>query len=164
LIAAKNLIKNISSRRDTIEKVVSAIMEHQIAFLQKGPGHLKPLVHHEIAEVTGFHESTVSRVTTNKYIQTSWGVFELKYFFVSKLKSDQELGDRSVDEVMRLLEDIITHENHERPYSDEEIVKKMESAGINVARRTIAKYRGILNIASSTKRKRLYMIKLEEPK
>lgn len=159
--AAKYLMKNINNRRNTIEKVVKAIMERQVEFLLKGPGHLKPLIHAEIAEQTGFHESTISRVTTNKYIQTSWGVLELKYFFVTKLKSEDSNDDRSTDEALKLIQDIITKENKEKPFSDDEIVKKLDNVGIKVARRTVAKYRGILGLASSSKRKRLYMIKKE---
>ncbi|HON78628.1 MAG TPA: RNA polymerase factor sigma-54 [Spirochaetota bacterium] len=156
--SARYLIKSISGRRDTIIKVVNAIMEHQIDFLARGPGHLKPLVHTDIAQQVGMHESTISRVTSNKFVQTSWGVFELKYFFVSRIKST-DTEDRSSDEVMNLIKDIIAGEKPENPFSDEEILARLNDAGIDIARRTIAKYRGILNIPSSNKRKKLNMIK-----
>ena len=161
LQSARYLIKNISSRRNTITRVVRSIMEHQKDFLLRGPGHLNSLTHVDIAQELGIHESTVSRVTSNKFVQTSWGVFELKYFFVSRLKS-AENGDGSSDRVLAHIRDIIGHENGSRPFSDEEIVKILAGKGVSIARRTVAKYRGILNIPSSSKRKKLYMIKSEE--
>lgn len=160
LQSARYLIKNISSRRETIQKVVTMIMSAQRDFLEKGPGNLKPLTHVEIAEALGMHESTISRVTTNKFVQTSWGVFELKYFFVSKLKS-QNNDEQSSDHVMSLLKSIVDSEDPLKPYSDEDIVAIFMKNGINVARRTISKYRGILNIPPSNKRKKINMIKSE---
>jgi RNA polymerase sigma-54 factor len=156
--SARNLIKNISNRRDTIIRVVRMIMEHQRDFLIKGPGHLKPLTHLDIAGELGLHESTISRVTSSKFIQTDWGVFELKDFFVSRLKS-QDSSEHSSDEVMNLIKDIIAHEDPRKPLSDGEILKRLEKAGIVIARRTIAKYRGLMDIPASTKRKKLNMIK-----
>ncbi len=152
--SARYLVKNIESRRDTILKVVRAIMSHQVNFLIKGPGNLKPLVHAEIARETGRDESTISRVTSGKFVQTGWGVFELRYFFVSRLKSGGN-EDRSSDEAMNLIKDIISGENPEAPYSDEEIQVKLQKSGIEIARRTIAKYRGQLNIPPSNRRKKL---------
>ncbi|MCU0847258.1 MAG: RNA polymerase factor sigma-54 [Spirochaetes bacterium] len=160
--SARYLIKNISSRRNTIRKVVYAIMDRQMQFLVKGPGNLNPLTHLEIAQEVGMHESTVSRVTTNKYVQTGWGVFELKDFFVSRLKSGGTDDDRSSDQAMSLIKDIIAYENPESPFSDEEIAERLEKAGVSAARRTIAKYRGILNIPSSNRRKKINLIKSEE--
>jgi RNA polymerase sigma-54 factor len=156
--SARNLIRNISSRRDTIIRVVRAIMEHQRNFLIKGPGHLKPLTHLDIADEVGLHESTVSRVTSSKFLQTNWGVFELKYFFVSRLKSYNS-SDHSSNEVMNLIKDIIMNEDPAKSLSDGEILKRLQDSGINLARRTIAKYRGLLHIPSSNKRKKLNMIK-----
>lgn len=161
LQSARYLIKNITSRRDTIIKVVKAIMEHQSGFLRKGPGHLKPLTHIEIAQEIGMHESTVSRVTSNKFVQTSWGVFELKYFFVSRLKTSNKSEEPSSDNAMKLIKDIISGENPVHPFSDEEIVDMLMKTGITVARRTIAKYRGILNIPSSTRRKKINLLKVK---
>jgi RNA polymerase sigma-54 factor len=156
--SARNLIRNISSRRDTIVRVVKAIMDHQRNFLIKGPGHLRPLTHLDIADEVGLHESTVSRVTSSKFVQTNWGVFELKYFFVSRLKSYNS-NDHSSNEVMNLIKDIITNEDPSKPLSDGEILKRLQNSGINLARRTIAKYRGLLEIPPSNKRKKLNMIK-----
>ncbi|MCP4134650.1 MAG: RNA polymerase factor sigma-54 [bacterium] len=164
LQSAKLFIKNISSRRDTIIKVVTAIMDHQKDFLRKGPGHLTSLTHLDIADLTGVHESTVSRVTSNKFVQTGWGVFELKYFFVSRIKSNTSYvaNEKSSDEIKGLIQELVEKEDPENPLSDNEIVVILSKSQIPVARRTVAKYRGILNIPSSNKRKKLNMIKSEE--
>ncbi len=161
LHSARALVKNISSRRETISKVVHSIMDHQKEFLVKGPGHLRYLTHHDIAEEVGVHESTVSRVASNKFVQTSWGAFELKYFFVSRLKtpSADENDDQSSDRVKGMIQQIISNENPEKPCSDEEIVGLLKNNGITAARRTVAKYRESLSIPSSSKRKRINMIK-----
>lgn len=161
LQSAKSFLKNISTRRETIFKVAVAIMERQREFLEMGPGHLKYLTHHDIAEETGVHESTVSRVSAGKYVQTSWGVFELKYFFVSKIKTAQknEEGNNSSDRVRGLLLEIIASENPENPFNDEELVVILKERGVAVARRTIVKYRDMLNIPSSNMRKKINMIK-----
>jgi RNA polymerase sigma-54 factor len=160
--SARYLVRNISNRRNTILRVVGRIMEHQRVFLERGPGHLKPLTHGEVAKEVGLHESTVSRVTSNKYVQTVWGVYSLKYFFVSKLKSSCGGDGASSDAVMNLIKDIIERESVKRPYADEEIVKILGKAGMKVARRTVAKYRGILGIPPSGKRKKINKIKPEE--
>ncbi|MGL4369808.1 MAG: RNA polymerase factor sigma-54, partial [Spirochaetota bacterium] len=157
--SARMLQRNIYGWRETIEKIVIAVMRHQIEFLEHGPGHLKPLTHALVAEQAQCHESTVSRATTNKFIQCSWGIFELKEFFVSKIKSDEE--GRSSDEVLCLIRDIVAGERTQSPYSDDEIVGLLERSGVTVARRTVAKYRDILNIPSSGKRKRLNILKAE---
>jgi RNA polymerase sigma-54 factor len=160
--SARYLVKNIANRRATILRVVESIMKHQREFLGRGPGHLHPLTHSEVARELGLHESTVSRATSNKYVQTSWGVFDLKYFFVSRLKAGGNSAEVSSDEAMNLIRDIIERENAERPYSDEEIVKILGKAGMHVARRTVAKYRGILNIPTSGRRGKINKIKTEE--
>jgi len=161
LQGAMALLKNISSRRDTILKVTSAMMMNQKEFLQKGPGHLKYLTHHDIAAEVNVHESTVSRVSSGKYLQTPWGVFEMKYFFVSRLKNPGENNDddQSSDKVKGMIQEIINSENPDNPVSDEEVVNLLKEKGITVARRTIAKYRDILNIPASNKRKKINMIK-----
>ncbi len=156
--SARFLVESISNRRETILKVVKAIMEYQRGFLIKGTGYLKPLVYAEIAKETGMHESTVSRVANNKYVQTPWGIFELKDFFVSKLKSINETSHSS-DEVITLIKDIIEKEDPRSPLTDEEIVNILKEKNINIARRTIAKYRGILNISSSGIRKKINILK-----
>ena len=160
--SARYLMKNIATRRNTILRVAGSIMKRQKEFLERGPGHLKPLTHGEVAKELNIHESTVSRVTSNKYVQTSWGVFDLKYFFVSRLKSADGCQDSSSDEVMNLIRDIIVRENVSEPYSDEAIVRVLGKAGVTVARRTVAKYRGILNIPPSNMRKKINKIKPEE--
>jgi RNA polymerase sigma-54 factor len=161
LQSAKALIKNIEGRRETIIKVVSSVMKHQREFLEKGPGNLKYLTHHDVASEVEVHESTVSRVCSSKYVQTSWGTFELKYFFVSRLKSsgEDEDEDQSSDRVKGLLQSVIAGEDPEKPYSDEELVILLKEKGVTVARRTVAKYRDVLNIPSSSKRKKINMIK-----
>lgn len=157
--SARTLQRNIAGWRETLEKIVLAVMQFQRDFLEKGPGHLKPLTHAFIAEQAGCHESTVSRAAANKFIRCSWGTFELKDFFVSRIRSDEE--GRSSDEVLSLIREIIAGEEAGSPYSDDEIVGLLESSGVTVARRTVAKYRDILSIPSSGKRKRLNILKAE---
>ena len=158
--SAKNLMKNISTRRDTISKVVTAIMEQQKDFLSNGVGHLKPLTISKIAESVNLHESTVSRVVNGKFVQTDWGIYELKYFFVSKLKSLND-EEHSSEEVMVKIKQIINNENPVKTLTDEEILNELKKTGIQIARRTISKYREVLNIPSSVKRKRLNMMNSE---
>ncbi len=157
--SARQLMRNIQGRRDTIEKVVKAVMQHQGAFLEKGPGHLKPLTYAQIAEIAQCHESTVSRVSSNKSIRCQWGTFELRYFFASKIRSSSE--GHSSDEALSLIRDVVSRENPESPLSDDEIAEYLHEAGVSVARRTIAKYRDILSIPASSKRKRLNLLKAE---
>jgi RNA polymerase sigma-54 factor len=157
--SARVLQRNIAGWRETLQKVILAVMQSQKEFLEQGPGHLKPLTHSFIAEQAGCHESTVSRAATNKFIRCSWGTFELKDFFVSRIRSDED--GRSSDEVLSLIREIIAGENAASPYSDDEIVGLLESSGVTVARRTVAKYRDILSIPSSGKRKRLNILKAE---
>lgn len=161
--SAKYLIKSIAGRRETILNVVTAIMEHQREFLGGGIGHLKPLIYADIANTVGMHESTISRVANNKFAQTPWGIFELKYFFVSRVKSSDN-EEHSSDEAMNLITHIIAEENPVHPISDGDILEKLRDKGINLARRTVAKYRSILNIPSSSMRKKLNIIKHEENK
>ncbi|HEY1406937.1 MAG TPA: RNA polymerase factor sigma-54 [Spirochaetota bacterium] len=158
--SAKQLMRNIQGRRETIEKVVRAVMQHQGAFLEKGPGHLKPLTYAQIAEIAKCHESTVSRVSSNKFMRCQWGTFELRYFFASKVGTGSD--ERSSDEALSLIRDIVAREKSESPLSDDEIAEYLRGAGVNVARRTIAKYRDILHIPSSNKRKRLNLLKAED--
>ena len=162
LQSAMALLKNISSRRNTILKVTTAIMMNQKDFLEKGPGNLKYLTHHDISDEVNVHESTVSRVSSGKYIQTPWGVFEMKYFFVSRLKNAGDKNndnDQSSDKVKGMIYEIISSEDHNNPLSDEEVVNILKEKGVVVARRTVAKYRDILNIPASSKRKKINMIK-----
>lgn len=158
--SARYLMRNVSNRRDTIVRVVAAIMQHQSDFLMRGPGHLMPLTHTEIAGEVGMHESTISRVTSNKFVQTAWGVYELKYFFVSKLRSSND-EQYSSEKVISLIKDIVAAEDPLNPLSDDAILAKLQKLGIILSRRTIAKYRGIVHIPPSNKRKKLNMIKSE---
>lgn len=157
--AAKQLMKNITGRRDTIEKVVRTVMQHQIEFLEKGPGHLKSLTCAQVAEIVQCHESTVSRVSSGKYLQCPWGTFEIKSFFVSKLGTEED--DKSSDEALSRIGKIVAEEDPKSPLSDDAIAEILLKEGVTVARRTVSKYRDILNIPSSSKRKRLHILKSE---
>jgi RNA polymerase sigma-54 factor len=152
LRAAQWLVKNIQQRKETIQKVAENIVHVQKDFFDKGVAHLKPLTLKEIAERIGMHESTVSRVTTNKYMETPRGIFELKYFFSSGIEgSDGEsTSSTSVKEMIRLL---IENENKRKPLSDQKITELLNRRGLNIARRTAAKYREELGILSSKYRR-----------
>jgi len=156
--SGRTFIHNISQRRNTILKVVTSIVKYQRGFIEKGPGHLQPLTHLDIAQDISMHESTISRVCSNKYVQTKWGLFELKEFFVSRLKNE----DISSDEIKHKLKSIISKEDSEKPYSDEELSDILLKEGYTVPRRTVAKYRDSIEIPSSHMRKKLNMIKTEE--
>ncbi len=158
--SARSLLRSISSRRDTIARVVAVVMRRQAEFLLKGPGNLRPLTHTEVADELGLHESTVSRTSSNKFVQTPWGVFELKYFFASRIRSGDP-DDYSSDMIMSLVREIIAGEDALSPLNDDEILALLEKRGIRLARRTIAKYRGILRIPPSNKRKKLNMLRSE---
>ncbi len=149
------LIKSIYNRQKTILKVTKSIVEKQRDFFDFGVEYMKPLILKDIAEELGIHESTVARVVKNKYMQTPRGVFELKYFFSSKLATSSGI-DVSAMAVKEKIKKIITNENRQKPYSDSEIVKILKSQGIKIARRTVAKYREELGIESSSKRKIYY--------
>jgi RNA polymerase sigma-54 factor len=155
LKSAAWLIKSIHQRQRTIYRVTSSIVHFQREFLDKGITHLKPLVLRDVAEDIQMHESTISRVTTNKYVHTPQGVFELKYFFNSAI---QCLDGESVssETVKDHLKNIIKSENRARPYSDQEIAEMLKQHNIDVARRTVAKYREALGILPSRKRKNPY--------
>jgi RNA polymerase sigma-54 factor len=151
--SARWLIESIERRRVTIMRVTESIFEVQRDFLEKGPTYLKPLTLREIADDLGVSESTVSRVTRNRYVQTPRGVFELKYFFNSSL-STKSGGMTSSLSVKEIIKNIVDEEDPEKPLSDEDIRVRLSQKGIKIARRTIAKYRDELNIPSSTKRKK----------
>ncbi|HWP46964.1 MAG TPA: RNA polymerase factor sigma-54 [Candidatus Limnocylindrales bacterium] len=147
------LIRSIEQRKRTIYKVGKSIIKFQSEFLDHGISHLKPLVLRDVAEDISMHESTVSRVTTNKYMHTPRGIFELKFFFHSGL-SRTSGNDISSIAVKEKIKNIILNEDTANPYSDKEILDLLKKDGIEIARRTIAKYREDLNIPSSVKRKR----------
>ncbi len=149
------LIKSIHNRQKTILKVARSIVEKQRDFFDFGVEYMKPLTLKDVADELGIHESTVARVVKNKYMQTPRGVFELKYFFTSKLSTSSGI-DVSAMAVKEKIKKIIENENRKKPYSDSEIVKILKSQGIKIARRTVAKYREELGIESSSKRKIYY--------
>jgi RNA polymerase sigma-54 factor len=149
------LIKSIHQRQKTIYRVTESIFKFQRDFLEKGVEHLKPLVLRDVAEDLGFHESTISRVTTNKYVNTPRGVFELKYFFDSPINRFQ--GDSlSSESVKNRIKNIIGGEDPKKPLSDQKIVEILQGSNINIARRTVAKYREILGLGSSAERKEMF--------
>jgi len=149
---ARWFIKSLTSRNDTLLKVARNIVDRQRAFFDHGPEAMKPLVLHDIAEAVSMHESTISRVTTNKYMLTPRGMFELKYFFSSHVGTTDG-GTCSATAIRSLIQKIVDQEPGNKPVSDSKIAKLLEDQGINVARRTIAKYRESMNIPPSNLRK-----------
>ena len=151
---ARWFLKSLQSRNETLMKVASKIVEHQRGFLDYGEEAMKPLVLHDIAEAIDMHESTVSRVTTQKYMHTPRGIYELKYFFSSHVATASG-GECSSTAIRALIKKLIAAENPRKPLSDSKITNLLEEQGIKVARRTIAKYRESLVIPPSNERKRL---------
>ena len=135
-------------------KVATKIVEYQRGFLEYGEEAMKPLVLHDIAEAVGMHESTISRVTTQKYMHTPRGIFELKFFFSSHVSTDTG-GECSSTAIRALIKKLVAAENPRKPLSDSKITDLLGEQGIQVARRTIAKYRESLVIPPSNERKRL---------
>lgn len=150
---AKWLIKSLKERSITIIRVSRAIMKSQNEFLEKGKLFLKPLVLKKIAEELDLHESTISRVTTNKFISTPHGIFELKYFFGSSIKTNSG-NDLSSKAILFRIKELIKNESTNHPYSDEQLSILLKKEGIQIARRTIAKYRIALKILPSNQRKK----------
>ncbi|TGK35047.1 RNA polymerase sigma-54 factor [Leptospira gomenensis] len=152
--SAEWLIRSVNQRRQTLFKVTSAIIEMQTEFFRKGIQFIKPLTLKDIAEKLDMHESTVSRITSNKYVQTSRGILELKWFFSSGVKS-AEGGIESSKKIHDLIRNLVKEEKSENPLSDQEIVEAIGKQGIEIARRTVAKYRKILKILPSNQRKKV---------
>ena len=150
---ARWLIKSLESRAETLLKVAEAIVRRQSAFLDYGPEAMQPLVLREVAEEVGMHESTISRVTTRKYIHTPRGTYELKYFFSSGV-STEDGGSASATAIQAMLRKLVDHEDPRKPLSDQALAEELHNKGIQVARRTVAKYREILRIPSSSERQR----------
>ena len=149
---ARWLIRSLEIRNETLMKVATCIVARQTEFLEHGDEAMKPMVLRDVAEEIGMHESTISRVTTNKYMHTPRGVFEFKYFFSSHLSSvDGE--DQSSTSVRAKIRKLIGAENAAKPLSDSKIAKMLADDGISVARRTVAKYREAMNIESSSERR-----------
>lgn len=150
---ARWLIKSLESRAETLLKVAEAIVRRQSAFLDYGPEAMHPLVLREVAEEVGMHESTISRVTTRKYIHTPRGTFELKHFFSSGV-STEDGGSASATAIQAMLRKLIDAEDPRKPLSDQAIAEELHRKGIQVARRTVAKYREAMRIPSSSERQR----------
>jgi len=151
---ARWFLKSLLSRNETLMKVSTKIVEHQRGFLEQGEIAMRPLILSEIAEQVEMHESTISRATTNKYMHTPRGVFELKYFFSSHV-SNEDGSEHSSTAIRALIKKLVSEEDPRKPLSDAKIVTLLADEGITVARRTIAKYRDVLNIPPSNERKRL---------
>ena len=155
LKSARFLIKSIEQRQRTIYKVAESIVKHQIDFFRKGKNFLKPMVLRDIATDVELHESTISRVTTNKYIHTPRGLYELKYFFNSGISGED--GDFVASNSIKLkLKSLIENEDPKKPFSDHKLVEILKSKGVFIARRTIAKYREHMKILPSRKRKKFF--------
>ena len=149
------LIKSIHQRQRTIYKVTKSIVKFQKDFFDRGIDYLMPLVLRDVAEDIEMHESTISRVTTNKYVQTPQGLYELKYFFNSSINTTG--GDFIASEsVKSRIKEIVAEENPKKPFSDQKIVELLEKRGISIARRTVTKYREMIGIRSSSERKCLF--------
>lgn len=155
LDSADFLIRSIYKRQRTIHKVMEALLRRQRRFFDDGAEHLVPLVLREIADEIGVHESTVSRVTSNKYVQCPHGIFELKYFFSAGIQRTNG-SDLAAEAVKEKLRKLISEEDCKRPLSDSALVKLLGADGICIARRTVAKYREALGILSSTQRKQVF--------
>ncbi|MFZ3101092.1 MAG: RNA polymerase factor sigma-54 [Desulfitobacteriaceae bacterium] len=151
LNSAAWLIRSIEQRRRTLYKVARAIVRWQTPFLRQGIAYLKPLTLRDIADDVGVHESTVSRATSNKYVQTPRGVFQFKFFFANGLGQEEGITTAGVKQVLR---DIIASEDSKNPYSDQKLTLLLKEQGMEISRRTIAKYRDELRIPATTVRKR----------
>ena len=151
---ARWFIKSLQSRSETLLRVATCIVERQRAFLEYGEEAMKPMVLHDVAETLGMHESTISRVTTRKYMHTSRGIFELKYFFSSHLSTSHG-GEASSTAIRALIKKLIGAEAPKKPLSDSKISSLLSEQGIKIARRTVAKYRESMAIPPSNERKRL---------
>lgn len=149
------LIKSIQQRQRTIYKVTESIVRHQTDFFEKGPAFIRPMILKDVANDIGMHESTVSRVTTSKYVHTPRGIFELKYFFNSGISKTD--GDSLASESVKLkIKALVDKESVKNPLSDQKIVELLKKEGIQIARRTVAKYREMLKILPSSKRKKYF--------
>lgn len=157
LRAAQWVIRSIEQRNRTIVKVVSSIVKFQEQFFEHGVQHLKPLVLKQVAEDIGMHESTISRVTANKYMYCPQGMLELKFFFNAGLqRTDEPSGMHSSVSVRDMIKNMVAEEDGKRPLKDEEIAARLRTQGVLIARRTVAKYRAELNISSASQRKQFF--------
>ncbi len=149
---ARWFLKSIQSRQETLLKVAQCIVEYQQEFLEHGDEAMKPLILNDVALALDMHESTISRVTTQKFMHTPRGVFELKYFFSSHVTTNSG-GECSSTAIRAVIKKLIAAENRKKPLSDSKIAQLIGEQGIQVARRTVAKYREAMGIAPSNERK-----------
>jgi len=155
LRSAMWLIRSIHNRQKTIYKVTDAIVQRQREFFEKGVQQLKPMILKDVANDIGMHESTISRVTTNKYMHTPVGIFELKYFFNSSINSSDGSDSLASEAVKDKIRQLVSKEDAKHPLSDQKIVELLKRDNIDIARRTVAKYRDMLGVLSSSKRKKV---------
>jgi RNA polymerase sigma-54 factor len=155
LRGAQFLIKSIHKRRHTIRRVMESLLKFQREFFDHGPERLRPLVLQDVADDVGVHMSTVSRVTTNKFVHTPHGIFELKYFFSASVKQTSG-ADMAAEAIKTRIRDIVRNENTRRPLSDQAIANQLKQEGIRIARRTVAKYREAMGILPSSQRKQMF--------
>jgi RNA polymerase sigma-54 factor len=151
---ARWFIKSLQNRNETLLLTSQEIVSRQQAFFEHGAIAMKPMVLRDIAEVLGMHESTISRVTTNKYMHTPNGIYELKHFFSSHVSTDTG-GECSATAIRAFIKELVDEESPKKPLSDNKIAAILVDKGINVARRTIAKYRESISIPPSSQRKRI---------
>lgn len=151
---ARWFLRSLESRHDTLLKVATSIVETQLGFFEEGPEAMKPLILKDLAERLGYHESTISRATNQKYLYTPRGVFELKYFFSSQVATAAG-GEASSTAIKAIIGKLVDDENPQKPLSDSKLTSLLQDRGILVARRTVAKYREMLNIRASSARKRI---------
>lgn len=156
LDSALNLIKNIENRKSTTIKIAKSILKRQEEFFEKGTNYIKPMKMQELADELNLHQSTISRGVNGKYMMTPFGMFEFKYFFSKGLET-QGTEDTSAISIKKFIEDIIKKEDKAKPLSDEKIKQLLKKNGVNISRRTVAKYREELEILPSNKRKTLFL-------
>jgi RNA polymerase sigma-54 factor len=154
LQAANWLVRSLEQRANTILRVAAEIVRRQEAFFRHGVGHLRPLILRDVADELGMHESTVSRVTANKYIATPRGTLELKYFFTTAIAGTRGGESFSAEAIRHRIRDLVDAETPTDVLSDDAIVERLRAEGVDIARRTVAKYRDALRIPSSVQRKR----------
>jgi RNA polymerase sigma-54 factor len=150
---ARWLVRSLEIRHETLLKVARCIVNRQKEFLEHGEEFMKPMILRDIAEIVEMHESTISRVTSNKFLHTPRGVFELRYFFSSQLTGDDG-AEQSSTAIRAKIRKLIAQENPDEPLSDSRLAELLQGEGINIARRTVAKYREALRIAPSSERRR----------
>ena len=150
---AEWVMQCVSQRNVTLMNVSKCIVDVQECFFTYGPGYLRPLKLADVAEMVGIHESTVSRAVKDKYLQCSWGIFPMNYFFIGAISKAGNENAATADTAKNLLKEIIADENHEKPYSDRILSEKLAERGVKISRRTVAKYREAMGIKDASGRK-----------